>query len=287
MPTTIFIAILFNVIILSDYHFVQTVKAPGDIHYSDPMGNVYIVKNNTLKKFNTSHVESGVYTNTFLGNIQSVDVSDPLRILIFYKDHNQVVWVDNFLSEILSPVWLDVLGADQAELVCSSNQGGLWVFNGLNNQLQYYNVNLELVNESPSLNLLTGPDISPTFMLEKSRSLYLNIPGTGILVFDRFGSYSKTLPVETPSLFQVTDSYVYYMSEEKLYSYNLRSSEISILELPDSMLDGKSELQAGEVDPGKVEQGKAEPGGLLKAELQPGLLFLYTSAGYSVYKTGP
>ena len=273
MPTTIFIALLFNVVILSDYYFVQSVDVQGDKHYSDPMGNVYIVKNNTLKKISSSHVESGDYTNTFLGNIYSVDVSDPLRILLFYKDHNQVVWVDNFLSEILSPVWLDVLGADQAELVCSSNQGGFWVFNGLNNQLQYYNVNLELVQESPSLNLLTGPDISPTFMLEKSRFLYLNIPGTGILVFDRFGNYSRTLPVETPSVFQVTDSHVYFMSEGKLFSLDLRISEIALLELPET----------GNADP----QIHTENSLLLKAELQPGLLFLYTSKGYSVYKTGP
>ncbi|MFC2112138.1 hypothetical protein ACFLTA_02635 [Bacteroidota bacterium] len=273
MPQTILIALLVKVLFLSDYHFVQSVDAPGNMHYSDPMGNIYIVKDNTLKKYSSKHVEAGHYSNAFLGNIYSVDVSDPLRILLFYKDHNQVVWVDNFLSEIRSPVWLDALGIDQTELVCSSNQGGFWVFNSLNNQLQYYDVNLQLVNESPSLNILTGPDISPTFMLEKSRSLYLNVPGTGILVFDRFGNYSRTLPVETPSVFQITDSHVYYMSENNLFSYNLHTAEIARLELPE---DGEADLQSGQEKPA-----------LLKAELQPGMLFLYTAKGYLVYKTSP
>ena len=273
MPQTILIALLVKVLILSDYYFVQSVDAPGSMHYSDPMGNIYIVKDNTLKKYAPNHVEGGHYTNTFLGNIHSVDVSDPLRILLFYKDHNQVVWVDNFLSEIRSPIWLDALGIDQVELVCSSNQGGLWVFNSLNNQLQYYDVNLQLVNESPSLNILTGPDIRPTFMLEKSRSLYLNVPGTGILVFDRFGNYSRTLPVETPSVFQVTDSNVYYMSESNLFSYDLRTAEIARLELPDDRAAGP---QAGNQKPV-----------LIKAELQPGMLFLYTAKGYLVYKISP
>ncbi len=273
MQFTILIALLLRIVILSDYQFVQSVNVAGDMHYSDPMGNVYIVKDNTLKKFTPKHVEGGHYTNTFLGNIHSVDVSDPLKILLFYKDYNQIVWVDNFLSEILSPVWLDNLGVDQAELVCSSNQGGFWVFNSLNNQLQYYDVNLQLVHESPSLNVLTGPDISPIFMLEKSRSLYLNIPGIGLLVFDRFGNYSKTLPVETPSVFQVTDSHVYYMNGKELFGYDLHTGEIALLKLPETTyVDSRK-------DAGKTE--------LLKAELQPGLLFIYSLRGYFVYRSNP
>ena len=262
MQSTILIALLFKVIFLSDYEFVKSVEVTGDMHYSDPMGNVYVVKDNALKKFSSSFMQAAYYTNTFLGNIHSVDVSDPLRILLFYKDHNQIVWVDNFLSEIRSPVWLDALGIDQVELVCSSNQGGFWVFNSLNNQLQYYDVNLKLVHESPTLNILTGPEISPTFMIEKSRFLYLNVPGTGILVFDRFGNYSKTLPVEAPSAFQVTDQYIYFMTGGELFSYDLRTAELASLEIP---LNSE----------------------FLKAELQPGLLFIYANKGYQVYKTEP
>ena len=204
-----------------------------------------------------------------------MDVSDPLRILIYYKDHNQIVWVDNFLSEIRSPVRLDELGIDQVELVCSSNQGGFWVFNGLNNQLQYYDVNLKLVHESPTLNILTGPDTAPTSMLEKSRSLYLCIPGTGILVFDRFGNYSKTLALETASEFQVTDSHVYFMKENILFSYNQRTAVVSRLELPGLP---KSVSSHGITN---------DSNKILKAELQPGRLFIFTRMGYAVFKIQP
>ena len=99
---------------------------------------------------------------------------------------------------------------------------------------------MQLVHESPTLNILTGPDITPTSMLEKSRSLYLNIPGTGILVFDRFGNYSKTLALETSSEFQVTDKYVYFMKEGELFSYDLRTAEVSLLELPEMPISDSS-----------------------------------------------
>ena len=284
MLPALIISVFFRLLVPGDYQFVKSVEAPGNQHYSDPMGNVYIVRDNTLKKFSAGHVQAAYYTNSFLGNIQSVDVSDPLRILLFYKYYNQVVWVDNFLSEIRSPVWLDELGIDQVELVCSSNQGGFWVFNSLNNQLQYFDVNLKMVHESPTLNILTGPDITPTFMLEKSRSLYLNVPGTGILVFDRFGNYSKTLPVDVPSVFQVTDRNLYFLKDGKLFSYDLTTAEMARLELP-----GEDKTDPVEI----AGSGKSDPvtffpeNELLKAELQPGLLFLYTRHGYHVFRTGP
>ncbi len=93
--------------------------------------------------------------------------------------------MDNYLSEIRSPIWLDDLGVDQAQLVCSSNQGGFWIFNGLNNQLQYFNVNLQFVHESMTLNSLTGPDINLYICLKKAAMFILNVPESGILVFDR------------------------------------------------------------------------------------------------------
>ncbi len=271
MKTTFLIALLVNVLFLGDYRFIREVEVTGDMHFSDPMGNVYIAKDNILNKYSPGQAEAATYTNTFLGNIYSVDVSDPLRILLFYKDYRQIVWVDNFLSEIRSPVWLDELGIDQVELVCSSSQGGFWAYNSLNRQLQYFNVNLKLIHESPALNILTGPDTEPVFMIEKNRSLYLNVPGIGILVFDRFGNYSRTLALDTPSEFQVTDLHVYFMMEGELLSYDLRTAELARLELPGST------VQHPENPPSKKE--------VLKAELQPGRLFIYTRKGYQVYKT--
>jgi hypothetical protein len=267
-----------------NFQLAGYVEVTGDRHYAGPMGNVYVVKDNTLKKFSPGRDQVANYSNAFLGNIYSVDVSDPLRIMLFFRDHNQVVWVDDFLSQIRSPVWLDDLGLDQVELVCSSSQGGFWVFNSLNNQLQYFDVNLSLVHEGPTLNILTGPDIRPTFMIEKNRSLYLNIPGTGILVFDLFGNYSRTLPVDVPLEFQVTDRCIYFMKDGELLSYDLSTAEFARLPLP---VPGEPE-GTGNAPGGQGKTGLAGPGNeILKAELQPGFLFLYTRKGYWIYKTNP
>jgi hypothetical protein len=137
--------------------------------------------------------------------------------------------------------------------------------------LQYFDVNLNLVHESPTLNLLTGPDINPAYMIEKSRMLYLNVPGTGILVFDRFGNYSKTIALDIPLNFQVTDNFLYYLKDGKIISYNLHTAEMAELKIP---MPG---LQEAENPDGRT--------GIIGSELQPGLLFIFTGKGYLVYRT--
>jgi hypothetical protein len=259
MYLVIYISMLLQSLQPSEFQLAESVKVDGESFFSDPLGNVYIIKNNHLVKFARDYTRAAEYTNLFLGKIHSIDVSDPLRILIYYRDHNQVVWVDNFLSEIRSPIWLDDLGVDQARLVCSSNQGGFWIFNGLNNQLQYFDVNLQFVHESMTLNSLTSPDIQPTYMLEKNRMVYLNVPGFGILVFDLFGNYSKTIPVEVADEFQVTDLNLYYFKTGELFSVDLQTYHTTKLPLP-------------------VENG------FIKVEMQPDFLYLFSHQGYSVYQ---
>ena len=96
-------------------------------------------------------------------------------------------------------------------------------------------------------------------MVEKSRSLYLNVPGTGVLVFDRFGNYAGTLAVDVPANFQVTDQNLYYFKDGDLFSYHLMTAETTLLELP-------------------------AKGDFIHAEMQPDFLYLFTKKDYLVYK---
>jgi hypothetical protein len=69
-------------------------------------------------------------------------------------------------------------------------------------------------------------------MVEKNRMVYLNVPGFGILVFDLFGNYAKTIPVEIPGEFQVTDQNLYYFKAGELFSVDLQTYHTTRLSLP-------------------------------------------------------
>lgn len=227
-----------------DYKLTGTLIIRGDQFYSDPIGNIYIIQGNRIQKYNNRLDKLADYSNVYLGNISSVDVSDPLRILVYFSEFNQIVWLDNFLLELRSPVRLDDLSIDQVDLACSSGQGGFWVYNPLKNQIQYFDATLRLIHESINLQPLTG-ESEPSSMIEKSSTVYLYVPETGILLFDRFGNYSRTLPVFPDKNFQVTDENIFYTSLSKFYKYNLSTYTNTEINLPDT-----TDLQSVMIQPG-------------------------------------
>ncbi len=227
------------------YELVKELKVNGQQHYSDPLGNIYIIHSNEISRYNRQYKNVARYSNAYLGQPASLDISDPLRLLVFYKDDNQLLWLDNFLTELGSPVRLDEMGYEQVELVCCSSQGGFWIYNSLTDQIHSFDASLNLVHESISLRPLLESSDRPLFMKEKNRNIYVSYQSTGILVFDHFGNYQKTFPLTGISRFQVTDKYIFYMKEATFYSFSLSDGTKAEIELPHEQKPEFAELQAG------------------------------------------
>ena len=253
-----FIFILLLFLAQEPYELVGTIASAGSEFQTDHLGNVYIVNGDRLIKYNNRQEKIADYSNAYLGEIGSLDATDPLRLLIHYKDFNQLLWLDNYLLELRSPVLLDELGIDQAELICTSSQGGFWVFNGLNNQLQYFDVNLNLIHESIPVNPITNNN-KPVAMVEKNRMVYIHVPEMGILVFDRYSTYSKTLPVFPDNVFQVTEESIFYTTKNILFKYDLNTFTNTLVNLP-------------------------EVNDILGINIQPDFIYLHNSEGIHIYR---
>ncbi|MDD1475334.1 hypothetical protein MEO41_29325, partial [Dolichospermum sp. ST_sed4] len=63
-----------------------------------------------------------------IGNIGFVDASDPLKILLFYRDFGQIRFLDNSLSPQGNTILLDNIGFGSSTMVCSSDQNGIWLY---------------------------------------------------------------------------------------------------------------------------------------------------------------
>ena len=82
---------------------VNTYNLDADIFVGiDDIGNVYYVKDNTL--FKKSKMEILNYTNVSLGNISMVDIRNPFKILVFYKNFNSLIILDNKLNELSNKI---------------------------------------------------------------------------------------------------------------------------------------------------------------------------------------
>ncbi len=199
------------------------------------LGNIYTIEDGTLVRYSESGEKLKAYNNKYLGTISYVDVSDPFRIVLFYKDFNQVLFLDNSLAEIMSPIKLDQLKVEQTEIVCSSPQGGFWAFDSYGQKLIYFDKNLQKQQESIGLNSIIGTGGKPTELIEKNDFIYLYIPETGILVFDRYGAYFKTLFLGKITDFQVSDGKIIYQQGNSIFKYDLNFISTTNIDFPDSL----------------------------------------------------
>lgn len=189
------------------------VTVEADKMTSDNLGNVYLIKDESIFKYDSLGVLQKTFSNKTFGAITSADATNALRIILFYKDFNRVVTLDNTLSENGEPLTLETIGFPMVSLVSASHDNGMWIYDMRNFELMRLNRNLEVEHRSGNLSQILGIDLQPNFIIEKDNRLFLNNPGTGILVFDVFGTYSKTLPILNLKSFQVMDNLVIYYKE--------------------------------------------------------------------------
>ena len=209
----------------SKFSLIKTIDAPSGFFTSDNQSNVYVVKGNELTKYDKTGKVLYKYSNKNYGNISFVDASNMLRILVFYKDFLQVVFLDNTLSTSGDPVNLEKVGFQQTQLVCSSNNNGLWIYDQQNFELIRFDKNLTKVQQTGNLTSALTIDLQPIALQEYDNKVYMNNPSTGILIFDIYGTYYKTIPVKNASNFQPIGDWVYYLTGNTIKAYNIKSTE--------------------------------------------------------------
>ncbi|MDQ3046417.1 MAG: hypothetical protein M3R27_02635 [Bacteroidota bacterium] len=228
----LFLLIAFKGFSQSLYKEEKNIETDASFFTSDNQGNVYAVKENEIIKFDKTGKQLYKYSNKNFGNITFVDASNMLRILVFYKDFLQVLFLDNTLTQNGDPVSLDKISFQQAQLVCSSHNSGLWIYDQQNLELVRLDSELKRTQQTGNLSSLLNMEMQPTQLLEYDNKVYLNNPATGILVFDIYGTYFKTIPVKNVTHFQPIGEWVYYQSENSVKAYNMKTTEENEFKLP-------------------------------------------------------
>ncbi len=203
---------------------------------ADNLENVYTLRKHELKKFRPDGTLWLRFSNISLGDISFVDVTNPLKILVFYKDFSRIQFLDNMLAERSAVIQLQQLGFDQAVAVCTSFDNGFWLFDQLNFELVRFNQDFVQTQDIKNLNQILGYEFIPNFITEHNNWVYMNVPEKGILVFDIYGTYFKTIPITGLPDFQVDGDLVYYLQAGKSMAYNMKTLQTSTLELADTVL---------------------------------------------------
>lgn len=233
------VIILFVGLFLTSNVFSQTewteafrIQEVSDYIIVDVLNNIYSVDKSELDKYDGEGKFQFRFSDKRLGNIESVDTSYPLRPFVLYSELNYVVLLDNTLSNNRGNINLINHQIGLATAGCSSVQNHFWFYDAMQFSLIRTDENFKQVTISGNLAQILNIDLQPNFMIEYANKLYLNNPETGILVFDNFGTYIKTIPLKGLSSFQVFENEIVYFESGKIVQYNTLLFESNEIEIP-------------------------------------------------------
>lgn len=190
---------------------------------TDRLGNLYLAEDNFIWMYNNKGDSIGAFNSKKYGEISFVDATDPYKILVFFRDYNLIVFLDNYLSENGEPIDLQNLGFDQVVMACLSREKGFWVFDQLKQKIFHLNDNFEVTHETVNLSQWFGKAVEPNGMIEYNNQLYLNDKKTGVYVFDHFGTFMKKIPIKDLDQFQMLDGGLNYLDSNQFCQYNFQS----------------------------------------------------------------
>lgn len=198
----------------------------------DNFGNLFVVTpKNEVLKFNPKGQFLWNYTNNSFGNITQIDVSDPLRVILFYAAFQQIVVLNNNLSEI-SAYSFNQNPTVQITLVASANNNGFWVYDQINRELKKLTNAFTDDLSSGNIYQRNGFDMQAKNMISDEQHVYIDDALEGIRIFDLYGNFIKSALLKTSGRFDVSGNLLYYFNDQKLKSFALQTFEEQEIKLP-------------------------------------------------------
>jgi hypothetical protein len=228
----------------SSYTLLHTISLKAKAFTTDKLSQVYLVtEQNEVIKFDPDGKELFRFSNNTLGNLEHIDVTDPFNVLLYYPDYLAVLTLDRTLNITLE-YDLTNLNLLEVKAIGMSNDNNVWLYDEVIFKLRKVDRKGQVVLESDELNMVLYYTPEPNFILERANTVYVNNPETGILVFDIYGRYIKTLDFKGLEDFQVFNNQLIFRKNEKLMSFHLQPLVLQTITLPpDTKKEDKIRIQ--------------------------------------------
>ncbi len=223
------------------FRLIHTI--PGDIaaFTVDNLDNIYILSSrNQLKKLNANGDSVAVFNDVKnFGQASLVDVSNPLKVLLYYKDFATVVMLDRLLSNRNS-IDLRRQNIFQANAIGQSYDNKIWVYDELESKLKKIDEDGKLLQETADLRLLLSQAPSPVKIFDENRYVYLYDTLKGVYVFDYFGTLKNTVMIKGWKNLKVTGKYIYGSRSDTLFRYQFSNFQTDEWKMPEAIYRSKA-----------------------------------------------
>lgn len=231
--------------------FVFKKKITGNYTYFnvDLFNNIFLIsQDNQLIKLN----ESGELTASFnelmkFGTPALIDVSNPFKILVYYKNYGILLTLDKLLS-LRNSVNLKTKNFFGVRAIAASYDNNIWLYDEQYFKLKKLDDQFNLLLESPDISMLNenrrlsvqNTQPSPVQLIDYDKQVFLYDKDQGFYIFDSYGSYKNNLPFKSWNNIAINNKTIYGFSNDTLFTYNLGTLSLQEYKLPESISKYKS-----------------------------------------------
>ena len=215
----------------------------------DNLNNVYVITpDNAIAKYAPDGRLLTRYSNNRLGRATLADVSNPLKVLVWYADFRIVVFLDRNLTE-LGELNLISAGFPEVRCVASAQDGNLWLYDEVNFRLVKVTPDGVKRYESQAMNLMEPAPGRPTWLQEGNDRVWMADSLSGVFGFDLFAQFDKVYqPLAPVTEFQIVANQLHYLSGNKIVEEHLLMRLSREVAVPAAMmLEKKARLSGGKL----------------------------------------
>lgn len=237
----LFISLYGNAQADTTFHLMKTIH--GDIvdFTVDNLDNIYLLSSrNQVKKLNANGDSVAVFNDVKkYGQATLVDVSNPLKLLVYYKDFSTIVILDRFLN-IRNTIDLRKQNIFQVKAIGQSYDNKIWLYDEVDNKLKKIDEDGKLLLETIDFRLLVGAAPVPIKIFDQDQYVYLYDPAQGVYVFDYYGALKNNIMINGWQNFKVAGKYIFGSNRDTLHRYEIKSFRLDEWKMPEEIHSSKS-----------------------------------------------
>ena len=189
---------------------------------ADVYGNLFVTTStNQFKKISVSGDSVSVFNDVKkYGNPSLIDINNPLKILLYYKNFATVVFLDRLLT-LRGSLNFRSSNIFAAKAVATSYDNHLWLFDEQDFTLKKIDESGRVLLASNDIRNQIGATPSATSIMDRENVVYVYDIDKGFFLFDYYGAYRKTIPVTGWDFVNVSGNLLYGFKDGKLITYQM------------------------------------------------------------------
>lgn len=223
------------------FRHVKTLKGDIVAFTVDNLDNIYLLSStNQVKKLSANGDSVAVFNDVKnYGQATLIDVSNPLKVLLYYRDFATIVVLDRLLN-VRNKIDLRKHNILQVRAIGQSYDNKIWLYDEVENKLKKIDEDGTLLLETPDFRQLFGQAPTPQKVFDQDLFVYLYDSAHAVYVFDYYGSLKNKILIRGWDNFRLGGRYIFGSARNLLYRYDINTFRYDEWDMPKEILGSQS-----------------------------------------------